>query len=184
VDTGTYRLLAPHSRSLALAPDLRLTSMFLLVVMVVSTRPGLSLRWVLPPRKVVIVAVCWVAASAWWVHATGIGKIQLDRWQDVVAFLFTGLVAEELLCRGLVLGAALKTFNGRSARWMAVLWSAGVFALMHHQYHGFRFDSGAWMQVLWTLPFGVVLGLLTERTRSLLPALLVHFVNNVLVFVA
>jgi membrane protease YdiL (CAAX protease family) len=184
IDSGLYRLVAPYSARLALLPDLRLTSIAILVAALVWVRPGIGCRWVAPEFRSSFAAACLISATFASVHITGVGKVQLDRWQDVAAFLVTGVIAEELLCRGLVLGVALKVFQGRSSHVAAIFWSVAIFALMHHQHHGFRFDASAWLQVAWTVPLGAVTAVLTVRSRSLMPAVLVHGLDNLIVYLA
>lgn len=184
VDTGLFRLIAPHSRALAVVPDLRLTSLLVLVGLFVWTRPEIGWRPAWPGLKLWLVSLCWLTWTYAWVHATGIGKFPLARWEDLAAHVGAGLVAEELLVRVFVLGAALNAFRTSKGGWRPVLWSAAVFALMHHQYHAFRFDADSWLQAIWSFPLGVLLATLTARTRSVAPALFVHLLNNVLVVLA
>jgi membrane protease YdiL (CAAX protease family) len=75
---------------------------------------------------------------------------------------------EELAFRG-VLYATLRMSVGR---WPAVGLSAGIFALVHG-YGAVGFASVFWSGTLWALAY--------ERTRSLLPAILGHMFNNLLV---
>lgn len=186
IDTNLYRLLAPHNEALAALADLRLTSILAIGAVALMTRPRVGWHLALPDRRLMPWTALWLAGAFAAVHFAGIGKVTLLRWQDTVTFLTTGLVAEELLCRGLVFDAASRIWGVRNSSRPsgAVLWSAAVFALMHHQHHGFRFDVPAWLQVAWTFPFGVLLGWMTERTRSFIPAIAIHFLNNLLVTVA
>ena len=75
---------------------------------------------------------------------------------------------EELAFRG-VLYATLRMTVGM---WPAVGLSAGLFALVHG-YGAVGFASVFWSGILWAVAY--------ERTRSLLPAILGHMFNNLLV---
>ena len=75
---------------------------------------------------------------------------------------------EELAFRG-VLYATLRMTVGV---WPAVGLSAGIFALVHG-YGAVGFTSVLWSGIVWAVAY--------ERTRSLLPAILGHMFNNLLV---
>jgi membrane protease YdiL (CAAX protease family) len=181
VDTGLYRLFAPSP--LAMLADLRVTSACLLLALVLvgSARRVLALPR-RPGSRIWPFIAGWLGGMVVSVRFAGIGRVPLPRWQDVVAFNCTGPLAEELLVRGLVLTAATRFWppaGDRPSR--AVLFSAAIFALMHLQYHAYRFDSASLAQVAWTFPMGILLGWIVERTGSLWPSLALHVLNNVLV---
>ncbi|MFM2089784.1 MAG: hypothetical protein RLZZ127_273 [Planctomycetota bacterium] len=73
-------------------------------------------------------------------------------------------VCEELACRGLLLHAVARSLGPRVAVWT----SAIVFAALH----------GSEYRFLPQLVLGLVLGMLTLRTGSVLPAMVVHAVHN------
>jgi membrane protease YdiL (CAAX protease family) len=77
-------------------------------------------------------------------------------------------IVEELAFRGLLFGA-LRT---RLALWPAALLSAAVFAVAHG-YSPIGFAAVLWSGVLWAVAY--------ERTGSLVPGILAHAVNNLLV---
>ncbi len=77
-------------------------------------------------------------------------------------------LVEELAFRG-VLYATLRMTVGV---WPAVGLSAGIFAMVHG-YGASGFASVLWSGILWAVAY--------ERTRSLLPAILGHMFNNLLV---
>src|SRR5439155_21500343 len=73
-------------------------------------------------------------------------------------------VCEEIAIRGLILTGLQRRFRARNA----ILLSAFLFALYH-------------LNVFLFLPafgLGIVLGLLTVRSRSLAPAVFFHFLHN------
>lgn len=82
----------------------------------------------------------------------------------MLVFALLPALCEEIAFRGFILSGLLKRFRPRTA----VLLCSFLFALFH-------------MNVFQFLPaffLGVVLGLLTIRSRSLLPAILFHFLHN------
>lgn len=88
----------------------------------------------------------------------------------VIGLLVIGILApitEELLFRGVLLGALLERY---AAKW-AVPVSAVLFAVAHLS-----------QQVVTALMLGLVLGWLRVRTRSLAPAIALHVVNNSVFF--
>jgi sodium transport system permease protein len=84
----------------------------------------------------------------------------------ILAYALVPAVCEEIAFRGFILIGLHRRFRPRNA----VLVSALLFALYHLNVFLF----------LPTFGLGIVLGLLTLRSRSLLPAVLFHFLHNVL----
>ena len=185
VDTSLYGALAARGSALAVLADVRVSSLALLAAGYGASRRGPTREmpvWTRgPDPRTRRLAIVWLAGVFLCVHFLGVGKIPLARWENRVAHLFTGVLAEELLCRGLVLGAALAIWR---TGWRPIAWSAVVFAAMHLQYHGFRLDGLALAQLVWTLPQGAMFATIAVRTRSLLFVVLLHIANNVLVFLA
>lgn len=73
--------------------------------------------------------------------------------------------AEEFAFRGVVMGTLRKYSDS-----LALLVSSAAFALMH----------GNFVQIPFTFCCGLVFGYLVIKTNSLLPAIIVHFLNNAL----
>lgn len=82
----------------------------------------------------------------------------------IAALAVVPAIAEELAFRGVVLGALLRRMSAPGA----VLLQAVLFALLH----------GSMFRLLPTLVLGLLLGLLTLRTRTLWPAMAAHALNN------
>ena len=74
-------------------------------------------------------------------------------------------IAEEIGYRGVLLGGLLRM---RCKPWVAIVLSAIVFALVH----GFS------VKLFGTMVFGIITGWLYWRTRSLIPGIIAHIVNN------
>jgi sodium transport system permease protein len=88
----------------------------------------------------------------------------------LIAYALTPAICEEIAFRGLILSGLHRRFRPRNA----ILVSAFLFALYH-------------LNVFLFLPafgLGIVLGLLTVRSRSLVPAMLFHFLYNGLLLAA
>jgi membrane protease YdiL (CAAX protease family) len=85
---------------------------------------------------------------------------------DVLDSCLLAPILEELLFRGVLYG----TLRLRLGPWPATAISAGLFALAHG-YGVIGFASVAMSGVLWAVAY--------ERTRSLLPGILAHAVNNI-----
>lgn len=75
-------------------------------------------------------------------------------------------VAEELLCRGAILGVLLKAIPRRP--WVGIFVSAIIFGLVHLNP----------VQMVFGFLYGLLLGWLAWRTASLLPSIVVHVANN------
>jgi membrane protease YdiL (CAAX protease family) len=73
-------------------------------------------------------------------------------------------ICEEFLNRGLILRGLRDTMQDK----YAIIISALIFGLLHANVR----------QTLYTLVGGVIFATLTVKTRSILPAMIVHFVNN------
>ena len=87
----------------------------------------------------------------------------------VVGLIDTGFltpVAEELLCRGAILGTLLLMMPRRP--WVCIVVSALIFGLLHMNP----------VQIVFGSLYGLLLGWLAWRTGSLLPGIIVHVANN------
>ncbi len=84
--------------------------------------------------------------------------------------LFAPLV-EEVVFRGAILKSLLGSFKNH---WIAILISAIAFALVH----------GNLAQMPHALAVGVLLGWMYYRTKSILPGVTLHWVNNTIAYIA
>ena len=92
--------------------------------------------------------------------------------EGVLGFLTGGIlapIAEEIAFRGVLMRGMLKM---RWHPWVAIVLSALIFAFFH----------GTELQMFGTTVFGIITGWLYWHTRSLLPNMFVHMVNNSLAF--
>jgi membrane protease YdiL (CAAX protease family) len=129
--------------------------------------------------------------AAMWVIGTGVAVLGFKVWTptlhfrdaaDYTSFLGTGLLGEELLFRGALYAAASRVFRDHPAfRLGPIVWSTAVlFAAAHAQYHGFRLTSASVVQVLYTLPAGLVFGFVRKHTGSVWPGTALHLLCNLL----
>ena len=85
-------------------------------------------------------------------------------WQYILVYALLAAMCEEIAFRGFILTGLRQRFNA----WTAILISSLLFALYH-------------MNVFQALPafvLGVVLAILAVRSKSILPSMLLHFLNN------
>lgn len=78
-------------------------------------------------------------------------------------------IAEEIIFRGVLMRGLLRM---RWHPWVAIVVSALVFALSH----------GTELQMFGTTIFGIITGWLYWRTKSLLPGMIMHIINNFIAF--
>lgn len=87
--------------------------------------------------------------------------------KDVYTFLMIAVAApllEELVFRGIVLQGFLKRYSPAQA----IIWSAVIFGVAH---------LNPW-QFLAAFSMGLVIGWVYWKTNSILPGMLIHFINN------
>jgi sodium transport system permease protein len=88
-------------------------------------------------------------------------------WQYFLVYALLAALCEEFAFRGFILSGLRHRFRP----WPAILLTSLLFALYH-------------MNVFQALPafvLGVILGILTVRSNSLLPSMMLHFLNNAVV---
>ena len=88
--------------------------------------------------------------------------------EGIYGLIAGGIVApivEEIGFRGVLMGGLLRM---RCKPWIAIAISALIFAFYH----------GTYTQLIGTAVFGIITGWLYWRTRSLIPGMIIHVVNN------
>lgn len=141
-------------------------------------RPETSYRPDFWPTAAVALLVCWFAGqvTAVWLYeqlgSTGFdASVQTRQDTSPALLLITMLVlapaGEEALMRGLVYPVLRRNWSSPIG---AALVTTGIFALLH----------GNIVQIVLTIPLGVLLALVYERTRTLWPAISLHMVFNLL----
>ena len=126
----------------------------------------------------ILIAWGWMFTEAALLQLAEIDKLfpQEEEHFDLMLKMMTsplGLIAggillpivEEIAFRGILVGGLLRM---RLKPWVAIVLSALVFALFH----------GTFTQFVGTAIFGIICGWLYWRTKSLLPGILIHIINN------
>jgi hypothetical protein len=97
---------------------------------------------------------------------------ELEKFDELMSgplgYLAVGIlapIAEEIGCRGVLMGGLLRM---RCKPWVAIVVSALVFAYLH----------GTYLQLFGTIVFGIITGWLFWQTKSLIPGMIIHIVNN------
>ena len=138
-----------------------------------NTRPFSVIFWS------IIAAVGTIAPSLWLQSVLDFlpdlaGEELLDfiqhRWGYLVVCILAPL-AEEVIFRGAVLRTMLEHWEG-SKRWTAIIISALLFGLAHMNP----------AQIPHAFLMGVLLGWLYERSRSLIPCVVLHCANNTIAY--
>lgn len=93
-----------------------------------------------------------------------VAGLGVDVWA-IIAAVILAPIGEELLCRGLTLKFAEKSFG---KFWIANVLQALLFGVLHAN----------WVQGIYAFGIGLFLGWLVKRYKTILPAMLVHFVIN------
>jgi len=111
---------------------------------------------------------------AWIPMPQGIQEFFATRFTNDLATFFLVIIAaplaEEWLCRGVILKGLLAN---RMTPYRAIIWSSLIFAVMH---------LNPW-QAIPAFCLGFAMGWVYWRTRSLLPCIFMHAVNNGIAFI-
>ena len=125
-----------------------------------------------------VLALGTIIPSEWLIELIGADlpeeakKLFMQLIQSPMGYFIIALLVpftEEIVFRGAILRAAL---NSPMKNWLAVVLSALLFAVAH----------GNMAQMPHAFLLGLLLGWMYERTRSILPGLVVHLVNNSVAF--
>jgi membrane protease YdiL (CAAX protease family) len=128
------------------------------------------------------ISVIWLAL---WVGTSALAALEHGHWvryrlaetfPELIAFVAIGPFQEEVLFRGSIFELAQR--SGFTGTWPPVLVSTVFFSLHHFQLHNYAINSASLLQVGFTIPMGVVFGLLRAESASLWPSLAVHILTN------
>lgn len=136
----------------------------------------LKKAWLVSPlAQIFLIATLYVASVV-------LGYTEHARTGMVMGYplstsLFLAPIYEELVFRGWILGGLLKDFSPRKA----VIISSVLFGAWHVK-NVFWLDGGhlAYQIAYTTLVVGPVLALVTIGTRTVYPAIILHYLNNLL----
>lgn len=87
-----------------------------------------------------------------------------SNWLGILAIAIVGPILEEMLFRGVITTELLKTYNPKKA----IIISATIFGVFHLNP----------AQILVAFLLGLLLGWLFYKTRSMIPGIVVHILNN------
>ncbi len=177
------RLLMVHLPSIAWIATAAIPSFLLIASLYVLFGDKRSLSWprneIIRQRSVIGLAVAWLlswlSGSLFWAITTGHWTTYARGWPLISAFLLFGPLGEELLFRGLIYGYARMMWP--SSATIAIMISTVAFSLHHISLNSAPLGL-ATAQLVFTVPMGIVLALLRERTGSLWPGFLVHVATN------
>ena len=165
-------------------PDSTYTSLILLAQVLSTAAMGIHLlvgKYVPLDRKtwsycssskVLIASVVFILALGLWTNYLS----ELNSMQEtfemmmrhplgIIAIVIMAPIVEELLFRGAIEGHLLRKWKHPAG---AIVFSSLVFGVVH----------GNWVQAPFAFVIGLALGWMYYRTGSLLPGILMHFVNN------
>lgn len=110
------------------------------------------------------------------------GAASVFNWRDFISNAVLFAFFEEVLFRGLI---QTRLESALGAVWSWVL--TGLFFGFYHYYVHFlvpgqALTTASLLQLLYLTAFGMLLGVIFAKTRSLIPSYLVHLVNNLSIF--
>lgn len=169
-------------------PDSTYTSLILLAQVLSTAAMGIHLlvgKYVLLDRKtwsycssskVLIASVVFILALGLWTNYLSeladlpnsmqeTFEMMMRHPLGIIAIVIMAPIVEELLFRGAIEGYLLRKWKHPAG---AIVFSSLVFGLVH----------GNWVQAPFAFVIGLALGWMYYRTGSLLPGILMHFVNN------
>ena len=182
-DRFFFNLFGGETSTLAIVADIRLTSLAILLI---------AYQWlkkILPVdhyenhrliRRTVWLSMAWLILTAYFVLVKKVWVPSLQTWADVIAFMITGVVAEEILFRGIIFDLTRVAFKARGVLAFStpVLMSSLLFGLQHLSYHGFQITPASITQVLYTTLMGMVFASIREASGRLWPVVGFHMLNN------
>ncbi len=133
-------------------------------------KPMLTLGWVALFTLGTLLPFQWIEEQLQLTLPEGYEQLFNSIMSEPMGFLVLGIlapIAEEMVFRGAVLRHLLSLFRGRSP-WLAIAISALAFGAVH----------GNSAQMFHATLLGLIIGWLYVRSGSILPGLVLHWVNN------
>ncbi len=138
-------------------------------------RPGLTLFWVALFTLGTLEPFQWMEEQMPFQLPDSFAQLFNSMMRQPLGFLAIGIlgpIAEEMVFRGGVLRQLLVIFRNRSP-WVAISVSALIFGAVH----------GNLPQFIHATMLGLIIGWLYVRTGSILPGLVLHWVNNAMAYI-
>lgn len=136
----------------------------------INTRPWFTLFWVACLSVGSILPMTFAVDSMGLQMPQEMQKLFSDIMSSQFGLLavgFIGPIAEEVVFRGAILRRLLD-FYGNRGKWTAIVLTALLFGVVH----------GNWVQGINAFTLGLLLGWMYSRTRSIVPGIVFHIVNN------
>jgi len=147
-DKVIYNFLMDSGSSLALFADLRFPSLILvgaiyaglLKMQIIDSPVPIS-----PSKRDFRGPSIWLVLTAYFVLVKKVWVPNLKDWIDWIAFIVTGLIAEEILFRGILFDLCRKVFRERQVLNLSipVLLTSFLFGIQHLSYHHFQINSAS-----------------------------------------
>lgn len=140
-----------------------------------KTRPWGTLIWVVVASLGIILPASGLEELFKVEMPESVQLLFMKMLHEPLGYMAVGIVvpiAEELVFRGAILNKLLQWFGGNK-HWWAILISALVFGAVHANE----------AQFVHALLLGLLLGWLYYRSNSIIPGLVLHWVNNTVVYV-
>ena len=141
----------------------------------IRSRPWGVLFWTVTMTIGLILPLEWIYERMQIAMDDSVAQLFDGILRDPYGYFAVGIiapVAEEMVFRGAVLRTLLKCFDKKMV-WVAIAISALLFALVH----------GNKAQGVHAFIMGLILGVLYYRTGSIVPGMVLHWVNNTLAYV-
>lgn len=182
-DKLVFNFLKDLDSSLALFADLRLSSLLLVSIFyigILKTHIIDQSVKISPTKEDFRGPIIWLVMTAYFVLIKKVWVPSLKDWVDWTAFMITGLVAEEILFRGILYDLCVKVFRDRkiSNLSLPVLITSILFGLQHFAYHGFKINAASITQVVYTMVMGIIFANVKESTGRLWPVMVLHMLTN------
>lgn len=186
-DTITFRLLNSVHPSFGIIAEYRLSSLVICYLLykfsqhVVVTDNSEVPNW----KKTLFVSIFTLIATFFVVLVTQVWIPIAQNWRDLIPFLFTGLLAEELLFRGCIYNLIKKITQGKPKTTFsyAVIFSSLLFSLHHLAYHEFHLTQESLSQVVYTFFAGIIFATVRESSGKLWPAIILHMLVNMITLI-
>jgi hypothetical protein len=139
------------------------------------TRPWTVFAWVVVLTLGTIIPSTWLGEQIPYDMPEDLEAMLVHMMHSRWGYLAIGILAplaEEVVFRGAVLRVLLKVFDERWY-WIPIILSAMIFGAVH----------GNVQQFIHATLIGLILGWMYYRTRSILPGILFHWVNNSVAYV-
>jgi membrane protease YdiL (CAAX protease family) len=100
-------------------------------------------------------------------------QLSLPRSPGALILAFLAICVVPAVCEEVLFRGSAQGFLRPYGPWLAIIGQAVLFALLHQK----------WSAVVFALPAGLYFGYLAENSGSLVPGIVLHFINNCAAFI-